>query len=239
MITAGNVGYAAWRDGGFTIHDMSDPAQPKLISRRNYSPPFGGGAHTPLPFAHRKLLVLADEHRQNGDPDRQQQPVGAAHELAELPHAVAGERRRLAQHAHVHGEDLRCRRAGGELVDRAPDHVHELELRDSRVPGAAGYQILVGGEFLLGPAGRDQLRFDLAEHLGLGAEPGGVLRGFLGGRFGRDRIGAGAGIIAHRCRVGALNVSNNLRFHVCHPVKSHEGHEVPRRARRELRVRNV
>jgi len=61
MITAGNVGYAAWRDGGFTIHDMSDPAQPKLISHRNYSPPFGGGAHTPLPLAHRKLLVLADE----------------------------------------------------------------------------------------------------------------------------------------------------------------------------------
>ena len=28
MITAGNRGYAAWRDGGFTIHDISDPAKP-------------------------------------------------------------------------------------------------------------------------------------------------------------------------------------------------------------------
>ena len=61
MIIAGNLGYAAWRDGGFTVHDMSDPAQPKLISHRNYSPPFGGGAHTPLPLPDRNLLVLADE----------------------------------------------------------------------------------------------------------------------------------------------------------------------------------
>jgi hypothetical protein len=61
MITAGNLGFAAWRDGGFTIHDMSDPANPTLLSQRNYCPPFGGGAHTPLPLANRKLLVLADE----------------------------------------------------------------------------------------------------------------------------------------------------------------------------------
>src|SRR5882757_7926189 len=31
MITADNRGYAAWRDGGFTIHDISDPAKPTLI----------------------------------------------------------------------------------------------------------------------------------------------------------------------------------------------------------------
>lgn len=61
MITAGNIGYAAWRDGGFTTHDLSDPVKPKLLSHRNYSPPFGGGAHTPLPLPNRKLLVLADE----------------------------------------------------------------------------------------------------------------------------------------------------------------------------------
>lgn len=61
MITAGTIGYAAWRDGGFTIHDMSDPANHKMLSHRNYAPPFGGGAHTPLPLARRKLLVLADE----------------------------------------------------------------------------------------------------------------------------------------------------------------------------------
>jgi hypothetical protein len=61
MITAGTLGYAAWRDGGYTIHDLADPAKPKLLSHRNYSPPFGGGAHTPLPLPGRKLLVLADE----------------------------------------------------------------------------------------------------------------------------------------------------------------------------------
>jgi hypothetical protein len=61
LISAGNLGYAAWRDGGFTIHDLSDPTNPKLISHRNYAPPFGGGAHTPLPLPKRKLLVLADE----------------------------------------------------------------------------------------------------------------------------------------------------------------------------------
>ena len=61
LISAGNIGYAAWRDGGYTIHDLSDPANPKLLSHRNYAPPFGGGAHTPLPLPKRNLLVLADE----------------------------------------------------------------------------------------------------------------------------------------------------------------------------------
>jgi hypothetical protein len=61
MITAGNFGYSAWRDGGYTIHDLSDTVKPKLISHRNYAPPFCGGAHTPLPLPGRNLLVLADE----------------------------------------------------------------------------------------------------------------------------------------------------------------------------------
>ena len=65
LISAGNIGYAAWRDGGYTIHDLSDPANPKLLAHRNYSPPFGGGAHTPLPLPGRKLLVLADEATTN------------------------------------------------------------------------------------------------------------------------------------------------------------------------------
>jgi hypothetical protein len=61
MITAGNRGYAAWRDGGFTIHDISDPRAPKLLSHINWSPPFPGGTHTPLPLPGRKLAVVADE----------------------------------------------------------------------------------------------------------------------------------------------------------------------------------
>ena len=46
MIAAGNRGYGAWRDGGLTIHDVSDPPQPKLLSHINWSPPFPGGTHT-------------------------------------------------------------------------------------------------------------------------------------------------------------------------------------------------
>lgn len=61
MITAGDKGYAAWRDGGFTIHDISDPASPKLLSHINWSPPDPGGTHTPLPLPGRKLALVADE----------------------------------------------------------------------------------------------------------------------------------------------------------------------------------
>jgi hypothetical protein len=61
MITAGNIGYAAWRDGCFTTHDISDPAAPKLLARMNWSPPDPGGTHTPLPLPGRKLAIVADE----------------------------------------------------------------------------------------------------------------------------------------------------------------------------------
>jgi hypothetical protein len=61
MIVAGSLGYGAWRDGGFTIHDVSDAARPKLLSHINWSPPFPGGTHTPLPLPGRNLAVVADE----------------------------------------------------------------------------------------------------------------------------------------------------------------------------------
>ena len=32
MFTTGNLGYAAWRDGGQTVHDISDPAKPVPIA---------------------------------------------------------------------------------------------------------------------------------------------------------------------------------------------------------------
>lgn len=60
-IIAGNLAYGAWRDGGLTVHDVSDPTAPKLLSHRNWSPPFAGGTHTPLPLPDRSLLVVADE----------------------------------------------------------------------------------------------------------------------------------------------------------------------------------
>jgi hypothetical protein len=61
MITAGDRGYAAWRDGGFTVHDIADRHAPKLLAHINWSPPYPGGTHTPLPLAGRKLAVVADE----------------------------------------------------------------------------------------------------------------------------------------------------------------------------------
>ena len=61
MITAGDRGYGAWRDGGFTVHDISDRVHPKLLSHVNWSPPFPGGTHTPLPLPGRNLAVVAHE----------------------------------------------------------------------------------------------------------------------------------------------------------------------------------
>ena len=61
MIVAGDRGYGAWRDGGFTIHDLSDKSKPKLLSHINWSPPYPGGTHTPLPLPGRNLAVVADE----------------------------------------------------------------------------------------------------------------------------------------------------------------------------------
>ena len=61
MIVSGDTGYAAWRDGGFTILNVADPANIKLLSRVNTSPPFLGGTHTPLPLPNRKLAVMLEE----------------------------------------------------------------------------------------------------------------------------------------------------------------------------------
>ena len=61
MIVAGTRGYAAWRDGGLTIHDVSDAANPRLLSHVNWSPPYPGGTHTALPLPQRELVVVADE----------------------------------------------------------------------------------------------------------------------------------------------------------------------------------
>ena len=49
-LVAGNLAYAAWRDGGLTVLDVADPQKPKLLAYRNMDPPFGGGTHSPLPL---------------------------------------------------------------------------------------------------------------------------------------------------------------------------------------------
>lgn len=69
-LVADNVAYGCWRDGGLTIVDVADPSAPKLITHRNWSPPYGGGTHSPLPLHDRGLLVVADEavldHEEDG-----------------------------------------------------------------------------------------------------------------------------------------------------------------------------
>lgn len=60
-IVDGDTAYASWRDGGLTLLDVSDRANPSLISARNWSDPFGGGTHTALPLPGRDLLLVADE----------------------------------------------------------------------------------------------------------------------------------------------------------------------------------
>ncbi|KWT88533.1 hypothetical protein APY03_3550 [Variovorax sp. WDL1] len=71
-IVAGSLAYGAWRDGGFTVHDISDPTNPNPVSHLNWCPPFAGGTHTALPLPDRGLAVVADEattvHCANGVP---------------------------------------------------------------------------------------------------------------------------------------------------------------------------
>ncbi len=69
-LVSGDTAHACWRDGGLTLLDIKDHANPKLIAHRNWSPPFGGGTHSPLPLPGRDLLVVADEavldHEEDG-----------------------------------------------------------------------------------------------------------------------------------------------------------------------------
>jgi len=60
-IVHGDVAYAAWRDAGMAVIDVTDRSKPKLITHKNWSPPFGGGTHNCLPLPDRDLLVVADE----------------------------------------------------------------------------------------------------------------------------------------------------------------------------------
>ena len=60
-LIAGDLAFAAWRDGGFTILNVADPVRPKLVSYRQYDPPFGGGTHSPLPLPDRNLVIVSDE----------------------------------------------------------------------------------------------------------------------------------------------------------------------------------
>jgi len=60
-IVHGDTAYGAWRDAGLVMIDVADRAAPKLITHRNWSPPYGGGTHNCLPLPDRELLVVLDE----------------------------------------------------------------------------------------------------------------------------------------------------------------------------------
>jgi hypothetical protein len=47
------------------VHDVRDPASARLVSHVNWSPPFAGGTHTPLPLPDRQLAIVADEATSN------------------------------------------------------------------------------------------------------------------------------------------------------------------------------
>jgi hypothetical protein len=53
--------YVGYIDGGIIILDISDKANPQLVSQVDYHPPFPGFTHTVLPLFDRGLLVVADE----------------------------------------------------------------------------------------------------------------------------------------------------------------------------------
>ena len=60
-IVKDDVAYCSWRDACLVIVDVNDKANPKLLSHRLWSPPFGGGTHNALPLPERELLVVLDE----------------------------------------------------------------------------------------------------------------------------------------------------------------------------------
>ena len=66
----GDVAYGAWRDAGLVMIDVKDRSQPKLITHKTWSPPFGGGTHNVLALPDRDLMVVLDEavldHQEDG-----------------------------------------------------------------------------------------------------------------------------------------------------------------------------
>lgn len=70
-IVHGDTAYCAWRDAGLVVLDVTDRSKPKLVTHRNWSPPFGGGTHNCLPLPDRDLLVVLDEavldHQEDGE----------------------------------------------------------------------------------------------------------------------------------------------------------------------------
>jgi len=64
-IVLGDKAYLGYWDAGYVILDISDLGSPRMVSRRNYSPPYGGAFHTALPIDReidgRRWLVVFQE----------------------------------------------------------------------------------------------------------------------------------------------------------------------------------
>ncbi len=61
--------YVGYIDGGLVILDISDRAQPRMISRLDYHPPATGFTHTVLPLFSQDKLIVSDEAIQPGGRD--------------------------------------------------------------------------------------------------------------------------------------------------------------------------
>lgn len=60
-IVQDDVAYCSWRDACLAVVDVKDKSNPKLITRKVWAPPFGGGTHNALPLRNRDLLIVVDE----------------------------------------------------------------------------------------------------------------------------------------------------------------------------------
>lgn len=64
-IPVGDRVYLGYWDAGFVILDISNKCQPRLVSRGDYSPPYGGCTHTVLPIVReimgRRWIIVTDE----------------------------------------------------------------------------------------------------------------------------------------------------------------------------------
>ena len=126
MIVAGDRGYAAWRDGGLTIHDVSDAANPKLaiarqlvaaVSRRHAH----GAAAAAAPARRRRrrverrllregaVLHLDRRRARRGQPraDRDAADADGARFLRDGQLRPAQLAREPARHLRQRGDDLR------------------------------------------------------------------------------------------------------------------------------------
>ncbi len=84
---AGTVAYGAYWDAGLVLIDLSDVAQPKLISRTNYRPEDEGNTHMAVETKNGDYLVVTDE---DFNPLSSEFRVTAPERLAGLKTAAVG-----------------------------------------------------------------------------------------------------------------------------------------------------